>query len=264
MHRFYLPDVRQGTRLLTLTDSEAAHAVKVLRVQPGDTVSVLDGQGTSAITRVLETSRTRVTLEVQSLEQAARIGFECTLFQAVTKLKSMDWIVEKATELGIHRVQPVLSERVISKFDMAGEKKAVKWHRTAIEALKQCGNPWLPILEPALPLATALHKFPDIPLHLMGSLSPEASELRQVLQSKPLFNNASPSPQVGIWIGPEGDFSPAEAARLRAAGVIPITLGRNTLRSETAAVCALALVCYELRLLKAITDNSPALDTRQQ
>jgi len=240
MHRFHIPDLNGQSTLLTLTGSEATHAIKVLRVQQGDTVTALNGRGTRAVTRVLQATRKQVDLEVQNVEQAAQPVFECTLFQAVTKSRSMDWVVEKVTELGIHSIQPVLSERVVSKLDHEeAARKAAKWQRTAIESLKQCGGPWLPCIMPALPLGTALEQGAGIPLHLMGSLSPEAKELRWALRSKALTKNPTSPMRVGIWIGPEGDFSPEEAVKLRSAGAIPITLGRNTLRSETAAVCAL-------------------------
>lgn len=254
MHRFYIPDLSLRPKRLTLTDGEAVHAAKVLRVRPGDKVTVLNGKGIRAISRVVDVIRNRVELEVQRVEAGDKPFFKITLFQAVMKPRSMDWIVEKATELGVHSIQPILSERVISRMEGSeASKKAQKWQRTAVEALKQCGNLWLPVIESPQPFSEAIQHGSAFQCHLLASLSPRADKVRQALRRLNLHPRVPVPVRIGVWIGPEGDFTEQETRTLLGAGAIAITLGDNVLRSETAAVCALALVRYELGLKQDAT-----------
>jgi 16S rRNA (uracil1498-N3)-methyltransferase len=222
----------------------------VLRVQPGTEVTVLNGQGIRARARVREVARKQVELEVQTIEEAPRPNLEITLFQALTKPASMDWIVEKATELGVHRLQPILTERVVSRLDeREAARKVEKWQRTAIEALKQCGGAWLPSIEPPRTPARILQNTTSLQCQFIASLAPEAGVLRTCLQQLHLPTEAALPIRVGIWVGPEGDFTEEETAAIVTAGAIPITLGNTVLRSETASICAMTLVRYELGLM---------------
>jgi 16S rRNA (uracil1498-N3)-methyltransferase len=250
MHRFYNPDFHPQPGPLTLTDNEASHAVRVLRVQPGTEVTVLNGKGVRALARVRGVARKQVDLEVQTIEEAPRPKLEITLLQALTKPASMDWIVEKATELGVHRVQPILAERVVSRLDEhEAAKKVEKWQRTAIEALKQCGGTWLPTIELPRTLARVLQDTRPLQCQFVASLSAQAGELRHSLAQLNLSGESSSPSLVGVWVGPEGDFTEEETAALVAAGAIPITLGNTVLRSETASVCAVTLIRYEFGLM---------------
>lgn len=248
MHRFYLSNLPAAPETLSLTGCEATHAAKVLRLQPGNDVTVLNGRGLRILARIQDVRRNHVALETLHIEQAAQPTFEITLFQALTKPKSMDWLIEKATELGVRRIQPILTERVVSKLgERDGPRKMEKWQRTAIEALKQCGSLWLPDVASPCPLSQAMDQAAVLHCHMLASLSPDAKPVRHSFDALTPPPSSAPV-QVGIWIGPEGNFSTEEIARLQAAGAISITLGQNVLRSETAAICALALIGDELGL----------------
>jgi 16S rRNA (uracil1498-N3)-methyltransferase len=190
-----------------------------------------------------------VGLRVLERQRHSPPAWRVTLFQALPKGKLFDAIVQKATELGASRIVPVRTERVVPHFDAArGESRAEHWQAVAIEAMKQCGNPWLPAVEAPATLDEALRLPERGALSLVGALHPEARHPREWFQEFAARERRPPA-SIGVWIGPEGDFSPEELAALRTAGARPVSLGPRVLRVETAAVSALAVVNYELGAL---------------
>src|SRR5262245_629283 len=153
MHRFYLPPAESQSDVLQLSARDAHHARHVLRVRDGERLVVLDGSGHEILCEVIRTDRLSVILKALQKTPIPALPWQVTLFQAVPKGKTMDTIVQKATELGVHRIVPILSERTVPHVaDSAGSEKAAKWRTTAIEAIKQCGSAWLPSVEaPASP-----------------------------------------------------------------------------------------------------------------
>jgi len=247
MHRFYLPPSEcQGTTL-TLSEAESHHALHVLRVRRGERIVVLDGAGSEYLCVVGEILHSRLTLAVQQRNFMAGAPWQITLIQAVTKSKSMELIIQKATELGVERVIPVISERSVPQFaeaDMA--KKAEKWQDITIEAMKQCGCPRLPKVELPLPLLPLLGRGDRFDLALLSSLQPGSRHPRDYFQSFHAEWQRWPE-QIAVWVGPEGDFTPAELNAIKASGALPITLGPLVLRSETAAMYCLSVLSYELQ-----------------
>ena len=235
MHRFYVPNLQQPV----LAAAEAHHCRQVLRLQAGDRVDVFDGRGHAAQCVIAEISKSAVRLKV--LTQTATPGLRCriTLAQAVPK-KSMDLIVQKATELGVATIVPVLSERTVVRFDAAAPKLD-RWREIALESCKQCGNNWLPTIEPPRSALDYFSNSGAFDLKLIASLQPDARPLPELL---PVPLPAS----VLILIGPEGDFTPAEIAAAQAAGCRPLSLGSLVLRAETAALYALSILHYELQV----------------
>jgi 16S rRNA (uracil1498-N3)-methyltransferase len=246
MHRFYLAPERIQGAVITLSGSEAHHALRVLRVRETDQVLVLDGAGHERLCRVENLGRKEVTLAV--LKQAAHPPLPCqiTLAQAITKPKSMDLIVQKATELGAHRLIPLLAERSISQIDQqAAPGRVEKWRAIAIEAVKQSGAPWLPQIELPQSVARFLAHSEQDQLSLVGSLQSGARHPRVYFEDW-LSERRSLPQSVCIWVGPEGDFTAGELDAIQRAGARPISLGRQVLRSETAAIYCLSIVHYEL------------------
>jgi len=252
MHRFFLSIEESQIQQLTLTGDEAHHAHHVLRLQPGQTVEVLNGTGEIIECEVRSSSRTTLDLAVKVRRSLAAFPCPVTLVQALPKGKLFEDIVEKATELGVSRIVPLVSDRVISRpaADDASHKVA-KWKRTAIEALKQCGSAWLPEINPPVSLEDYLCTAPRIDLPLLASLQPGAVNVRDCA-AQFCQNHRSVPRSASLWIGPEGDFSPAEIARIQTeAGALPISLGPWVLRTETAAIAGLALLNHELRTLRS-------------
>lgn len=247
MHRFFLDTARREDANLALAGGEAHHAAHVLRVRRGERVAVLNGLGDTFLCEVLECRRERVDLQVVERHSAPRPRYEITLLQAIPKGKIIEAIIQKATELGVARIVPLLSERVVTHLD--GEDasaKAAKWQAVAIEAVKQCGAPWLPRVEiPATP-KQFIDRAEKFDIQLIGSLQPNARHPRLAFEAFSRAQARQPV-SVAVWIGPEGDFTPAEVAAAENSGAFPITLGPLVLRVETAAIYCLSIVNYEMQ-----------------
>ena len=242
MHRFYIPPEKWNADPLVLDDTETHHARHVLRLAAGDRVTVFNGRGAEATAEIVsldETARLRRVLESKTQPLACRI----TLAQAVPKGKNMEFIIQKATELGAAAIAPLISERTVVRIDADDiRKKHAKWQETVIEAAKQCGQNWLPEVQlPRTPreFFDARQRFD---LMLIASLQPDAIHFKKVLAE---MGEAAPR-EVLILVGPEGDFTPAEINLAKSHGCRPITLGPIVLRTETAAIYCLSVLSYEL------------------
>ncbi len=246
MHRFYLPPAACEGALLELTGTEAHHAGQVLRLRPGEAVTVLDGAGRELVCAVAAVDRRVVRLTVREHRQHPPPRPRITLCQAVAKSRAMDWIVQKATELGAARLVPVFTERSVPRLAAAeAGTRAARWREIALEAMKQCGTPWLPEIPPPAPLEAVLAQMAGADLALVAALTSGAGPLRARL-AEYHTRTGRPPESPAIWVGPEGDFTPAELAALERAGVLAISLGPRVLRCETAALVSLALLNYEL------------------
>ncbi|HEX3720306.1 MAG TPA: RsmE family RNA methyltransferase [Verrucomicrobiae bacterium] len=246
MRRFYLPPHECQSDLLALTGGEARHAAEVLRIRPGEDAAILDGEGREFICRAEKIERKKVEFEVLQTVTSPPSACRITLIQAIPKGKIMESIIQKATELGIWRVIPLLSERVATHLEGESvERKAEKWRQTAVEAIKQCGQRWLPKVEAPIELPALLDCGGQVDLALIGSLQNGARHPREYFLEYDRKHGHRPA-SVAAWIGPEGDFSPGEVEAIEKSGVRPITLGPLVLRSETAATYVLSIINYEL------------------
>ncbi len=247
MHHFYLPPEQcQGTSLL-LTSREAHHAKHVVRVRRGERVRVVDGKGHEFLCEVREFDRDQVRLTVVEKHAQPAPPSRVTLLQAVPKGKIMDAIVQKATELGVSRVVPLLSERVVGQLDNEeAVHKAEKWRLVAREAVKQCGSAWLPDVEPPITPDQFLARKENIELPLIASLESGSRPAREYFRAFQAERGRLPG-SVCVWIGPEGDFTPAETEAIKSRGTQPITLGPLVLRTETAAIYCLSILNYEVQ-----------------
>ena len=231
---------------IALPERELHHLTRVLRAESGQIVEVLNGRGDVAQAEVVTAGR-KGDASLRVLSVAHRPAFPCrlTLMQAIPKGKNMEWIVEKATELGVHRIVPLLSERTVVQ--LGGSEalsKLERWKATAVDAIKQCGSPWLPLLDAPVTMVSALKNIPATGLAVFGSFEGDAKSARHWCDESVSRLGRFPG-DVTLWIGPEGDFSPGEILALRGAGVRPMTMGPLVLRAETAAICALSILGAE-------------------
>jgi len=237
--------------VITLSAEESHHLVSVNRAAAGDTVTVFDGRGTEWICTLGDADRRAAKLEVRFIQKAKPLPYSITLGQALPKGAGMDAIVRKATELGAFRIVPLESERTqVHLGAERSERKMEKWETAAIEAAKQCGNPWLPEIAPVQGAAEFMESARAYDLKLIASLQPGALSLGDILKGSGGGRRPRPPPppprRVVCLIGPEGDFTPAELSVARTCGFAPITLGPLVLRCETAAIYALSILAYEL------------------
>jgi 16S rRNA (uracil1498-N3)-methyltransferase len=229
---------------LFLTGGEAHHAVDVLRLKRDERATVLDGQGTELLCLVEGFARDKVRLNVIERRFIAPLPWQITLLQALPKGKLFEAIIQKATELGVFRIVPLLSERVVSQLDekQAGQK-LIKWQLTALEAIKQCGSAWLPRIEPACTPGQFVQRRESFDLPTVASLA-SSKHPRDYFEAFTTRQGRKPG-SLCVWVGPEGDFSPAELEMIIGSGALPMTLGRLVLRTETAAVYCLSILNYE-------------------
>jgi 16S rRNA (uracil1498-N3)-methyltransferase len=260
---FYLPPEQCTGDVLRLEGREAHHALHVLRVKRGEPVVVLDGVGHAFLCDIADASREAMTLHVKRRDFLPPPSSRITLLQAVPKGKIIESIIQKAVELGVHRVVPVLTERVVTHLaENERANKREKWQWVAIEAIKQCGATWLPTIEKPTTIEKFLNRRNAGPeagappsairlppslfdLSLVGSLQAGSRHPRECFQEFQAGNGRLPQ-NVAVWIGPEGDFTPDELKMIEASGAIPISLGRLVLRVETAAIYCLSMLNYEL------------------
>ena len=240
MHRFFLPDLEQPV----LAGAEAHHALHVLRLRVGDMVNLFDGHGHEAQARIAEISKDSVRLAVLQQSNVPPLPCRITLAQAIPK-KNMDLIVQKATELGVSAIVPLLSERTLVQLD-EDSKKVERWQEIALEACKQCGNNWLPEISPPQKAAGFFASLPEFDLKLIGSLQSDAKPLKSILSDAPTLERSHAS-TILILIGPEGDFTPAELSLAKSAGCLPLSLGTLVLRADTAAIYTLSILHHELQ-----------------
>ena len=245
MHRFYLP-LQEGVEgELTLDERESHHAATVLRIHKGERVAVLDGNGTEYMCEAIAIDKKATRLAVRQQNQIDPLPYSITLLQAMTKGRSMDFVIQKATELCVHRIIPLAAGRSVVQFENP-ESKIEKWRAIAIESIKQCGSPWMPIIEPPITPHEFLARNEQFDLPLAASLQGNTRHPREFITSHVQAQGRLPE-SLAVWIGPEGDFSPSEVNDILSAGIHPITLGQVILRSETAALYCLSVLNYEMQ-----------------
>ena len=243
--RFYVsPEETGGAAFSPATEillpaTEAHHAAHVLRLREGDAVELFDGLGGSAVGRISRIGRRETTVTVDELRPAApRPQPVIHLAFAMPKGARLDWLIEKATELGAASLRPVLFERSAVRADELSPAKRAKWLGHCIAAAKQSGLNFLPVLsEPADLASAAARAQPGLYGDLAADSQPLAEAIARLAGSK----------AVTILVGPEGGITDGERETLRAAGLVAVHLGHTTLRIETAAI---ALVAATLALLR--------------
>jgi 16S rRNA (uracil1498-N3)-methyltransferase len=237
MPRFFLAP-ESWRPLATLDEEESRHAAQVLRLRVGDAVEVFDGEGRSAAAEIATVARNQVALRLLRESCCAATPPAITLVQAVPKGKTFEWIVEKAVELGVRQVIPLVTRHTVVKYDAEdGLKKMAKWQRVALEACKQCGQDYLPRIHAPVTW-TAWLETPQQGLRIIASLAAGSQSLRSLLEAQGKFHHAT------LLIGPEGDFSAPETAQALTAGFHPVSLGQIILRAETAAILALSALRF--------------------
>ena len=242
MHRFYVSPTDISSDTIRIPEPERHHLLNVLRLQSGDDVQIFDGEGNSYVARLTDTESFPATASIQDHQFHPPISPRITLFQAIPKSDKMDLIVQKATEIGVDEIVPIISERSIPKRGGDAQKKRRdRWERIAIEASKQCGRPRFPEVVESRRMDKCLELAANCELSLLLWENEVECQIKNVLR------NHSHVESTSVFIGPEGGFSDAEVKNAIDSGCLPTTLGVNTLRTETAAIVAIALTVYELR-----------------
>ncbi len=221
MHLFHCPEL--STDLVVLPAEEAHHALHVLRLPLGEKIGLLDGKGQLAVAELIEVGKRSCTAQVLEREQRLRER-KASIHLAVAPTKQMErleWFVEKATEIGVDRITPIVTKR--------GERRVLKHERllkVMIGAMKQSQRAWLPHLDELTPV------------HLLETAAPQQFFGWCEGEHAAFTSAYNPGQDALVLIGPEGDFTAEEAEALRGKGFKAVGLGAARLRTETAALAA--------------------------
>lgn len=244
MARFYLPPTQWDGEAPVLRGDEARHAARVMRLRPGDECEVFDGLGRAARAVILDSGTPsqvplRIEQDADPLPELPRL----TLCQSIPKGGNMELIIQKAVELGVTSIVPLITEHTVVRLsDKDRTAKQSKWQRIALEACKQCGQNVLPVVDAPLSLTEWIARAPLAELRIIASLAPGARPVRDVLEEA----RADGCRSAMVLVGPEGDFSDAETRLALQSGWIPVTLGPIVMRVETATFFCLSVLRYSL------------------
>jgi 16S rRNA (uracil1498-N3)-methyltransferase len=240
MPRFYVshPHIENG--LLEVEGDEVKHIRKVLRLKAGDEIVVFNGRGKEYEGRIVKEGPSSVEIMIQNIfisENESHL--EITLAQSLLKGEKMDYLVQKATELGVKEIIPFFSSRSIPRLEKSVSlRRWRRWEKIAVAASKQCGRGVVPKIEP-------LQNFSE----MLKNISPES--LRLVLWEKEgtklneILEGLKEKIKIFFIVGPEGGLCQEEVGLAKEYGFIPVTLGKRILRSETASLCFLSILQYE-------------------
>jgi len=240
MARFYIPNPRIENGLLKVEGDEVRHIRKVLRLKTGDKIFVFDGLGREFEGTIIEEGRASGMVKIQrSLSPKRDSPLEVTLAQSLLKGEKMDYLIQKATELGIKEIIPFFSSRSVPLLEKSRSlKRHHRWEKIAIEASKQCGRGVVPKIESLQTYSDMLHNASTDHLRLI-------LWERDGIRLKKMLEGSKERKKIFFVIGPEGGFSQDEVEKAERVGFVAVTLGKRILRAETASLCFLSILQYE-------------------
>jgi len=239
--RFFVsPSQIQGKQIV-IQGEDVKHISKVLRLKKGDKILICNRQGID-YECIIKDMEKIITAEI--ISKNASIGealTKITLFQALTKSDKMDYIIQKAVELGVHRIVPVVTERTIVKIENEKKEnsKLQRWNKISESAAKQSQRGIIPEVAAVIPLIEAFNQAEKMDLKLIPY------EMEKNNHLKDLLANCT-AKSIAIFIGPEGGFEESEINLAKEHGIIPVTLGRRILRTETAGLVTVSIMMYEM------------------
>ena len=238
MHRFFIPQLYNEE--MTITGVDAKHIGKVLRMQPGDKLQIVSDDGVGALAEVVAITESTVTVRcLEKLAESHEPAVKITIAQGLAKGEKMDFIIQKAVELGAYSIVPVAMEHSVVRLDGAkADKKVERWQKIAEAAAKQSKRDIIPKVQEVQTVKEMLANN-DCKTKII------AYECEDRMSLKTALREAGQMEDLLLIIGPEGGISEAELAKAREAGAVPVSLGRRILRAETAGLVAMSAIFYE-------------------
>ncbi|MFH0917599.1 MAG: RsmE family RNA methyltransferase [Candidatus Omnitrophota bacterium] len=239
MNRFWIEKIDLTDKIIILNDAAQLHHLKdVLRARPKDKVAVFDHDGNEYVTQVLEIGSSGARLEIKEKRPPNDLDIEITVACAIPKKVKMDDIIDKLTQLGVACIIPLQTERVIVKLDKQKKiQRFQRWEKIAESAVKQSQRSKFVLIEPVTDFKDAIANRQDFDLKLIPTLEAERETLKNI------FNQTTRQlKKIMVLIGPEGDFTLQEIALAKAAGFLPVSLGKQVLRVDTAAIAVVSFI----------------------
>ena len=243
MHRFFVEPHQVAENTIRIEGTDVNHIKNVLRMKVGDVLQISDGHNQQYLCSILSMESTEVVVSIEeTLATSTELPSKLYLFQGLPKGDKMEFIIQKAVELGVYEIIPVATKRAVVKLD---EKKAAKkverWNSIAESGAKQSGRNVIPAVMDVMSYneALAYAKKLDvvlIPYELAEGMEETRQSIADIRQGQ----------SVGIFIGPEGGFEVEEVERAKMQGILPVTLGKRILRTETAGLTMLSILMYHL------------------
>lgn len=243
MQNFFVETSSVQDGMIRLYGADVNHMKNVLRMRPGEPVQIQDGQGITYTCRISGYEDREAILEILETRTAdTELPSALYLFQGLPKGDKMEWIVQKAVELGAAGIIPFAAGRSVVRLDeKKAEKKTARWQAIARSAAQQCGRAVIPEVSRPVSLSEALKQASELDVILI----PYELE-RGMKETAEIIRDIRPGQSVGIFIGPEGGFDAEEVEKAKAAGARPVSLGSRILRTETAGIAALSILMYHL------------------
>ena len=241
MHRFFVPQLYNEEMYIEGVD--ARHISKVLRMQPGAQLQIVSDDGVSAVAEITAIDSERVTVRcLKKLAESHEPRVKLVLAQGLAKGEKMDFIIQKAVEMGAYSVIPVAMEHSVVRLDGAkAAKKVERWQKIAESAAKQSKRDIIPEVQPVKSMAEMLAKC-SCQTKIIAYECEERLSLKAALKAAEEAGGIS---ELLLIIGPEGGISEGELEQARQAGAVPVSLGRRILRAETAGLVAISAIFYE-------------------
>ncbi|MCM1160179.1 MAG: 16S rRNA (uracil(1498)-N(3))-methyltransferase [Roseburia sp.] len=244
MYQFFVsPEQIQGNRVI-ISGKDVNHIKNVLRMKSGEEINVKTGMdGKEYRCGILEFTEEEVICELYFVkEEDVELPVKISLFQGLPKSDKMEWIIQKAVELGVYEIIPVASKRAVVKLDEKKAKsKVARWQGISEAAAKQSKRAVVPQVTLPMSFREALAYCRDMDVKLIPyELAKDMEQTRKAIAG--IGKNQS----VAVFIGPEGGFAEEEIKEAKAEGMLPVTLGKRILRTETAGMCVLAFLLYQL------------------
>lgn len=240
MSRFYVTAESVRGNKIVISGEGTHHILEVMRLKKLDRVTTFDGMGREYTGFIADIKGRSLIIEITGRRiPATRDSAEVTLIQAITKKDKIDYIIEKATELGVRRIVPVITERTIPRWSAVKKAAQVsRWRKIVREASRQCGRADVPEVTDIKEFRAAVKDLGSAGLAMIAALSDDAGPVKDVITG--LKTGA-----VTVAIGPEGDFTADEIDTAKKAGFRVIDLGPRVLKSDTAGLAVLAVINYE-------------------
>ena len=243
MHRFFVERSQIEENRVWIVGGDVNHIRNVLRMRVGDKIQISDGSSQVRLCQIIQMENDRIETEILSIEESlAELPAQIYLFQGIPKGDKMEWIIQKAVELGVYAIVPMRTNRVVVKLDKKKEESRLKrWNGIAESAAKQSGRSFIPEVLPVMEFEEVCHFVQEFACKIIPYECAEGIE-----RTKELIKGIQTKNQVGILIGPEGGFEKDEIEMALQNGIEAVSLGKRILRTETAGMVVLSVIMFEL------------------